>query len=447
MTASASASIWLAPYKVTARSLAPMSAPNGYRLVDVIPDRFDERMDVNEWGFAFALPPEARQSSIASYPWERARGIEVADAQNGPVGQLAATHASFETPLRVPGGGEVAAAGLSWVSVHPAHRRRGLLRAMIVDHFSRSLKRKEFVSILYASESQIYQRYGYGHAGHALTVDLGRRPTLREVSGADALVAHLENADPTTHAPIIHAVQSRMTRPGTITRPDKFLTGEILTDIPQSRDHPERLRIAFVEDEHGPAAWATFSRRISWENGQPKGTVYVQAWGAATAPATHRLVSLITDLDLMVSCKVPRVAVDDPLLHLLEDQRPSMNAVDNLWVRVLDVGNALKGRGFAGATDVTLAVTDATLPANDGIWRLQTDEAGQLTTCERTGDRGSGPADIELGIQELSAAYLGGVTLSALGNAGLVTENTAGKLEQFSRVFAGTHAVSCNLDF
>ncbi|GMA36827.1 GNAT family N-acetyltransferase [Demequina litorisediminis] len=151
-----------------------MSIPEGYRLVSTDISRAREVLHVT--GFAFGFTPHAQDAGFidATYPWDAGRGIEVVDATRGTPGSLSAAHASFRFRMAVPGQRSLAVAGLTWVGVHPGHRRRGLLRAMIDDHFARSLQRGESVSVLYAAEAEIYQRFGYGLAAREAIAELGR---------------------------------------------------------------------------------------------------------------------------------------------------------------------------------------------------------------------------------------------------------------------------------
>ncbi len=63
--------------------------------------------------------------------------------------------------MTIPGG-ELPVGGLTAVGVLPTHRRRGILRSMMERHFADCRDRGEPVSILWASEGAIYQRFGYG---------------------------------------------------------------------------------------------------------------------------------------------------------------------------------------------------------------------------------------------------------------------------------------------
>src|SRR5438046_2441418 len=65
--------------------------------------------------------------------------------------------------LTVPGG-RVPAAGVTLVGVLPTHRRRGVLRSMMRAQLDDVRQRGEPVAFHWASEDQIYTRFGYGLA-------------------------------------------------------------------------------------------------------------------------------------------------------------------------------------------------------------------------------------------------------------------------------------------
>ena len=90
--------------------------------------------------------------------------IDGADAST-----YAGIYGVFPMTLAVPGTGgglrRVACSGLTWVGVHPDHRRQGVLTAMLRDHFEQvHAEPGTHVSALHASEPAIYGRHGYGLA-------------------------------------------------------------------------------------------------------------------------------------------------------------------------------------------------------------------------------------------------------------------------------------------
>src|SRR5262249_15496359 len=84
--------------------------------------------------------------------------------------------------LSVPAGGGrgrvVPVAALTWAGVHPDHRRRGLLTAMLEHHFAQTRREGGHLSALHASEPGIYGRHGYGLASLELEVAVGRGSTF-----------------------------------------------------------------------------------------------------------------------------------------------------------------------------------------------------------------------------------------------------------------------------
>src|SRR5262245_22164806 len=64
--------------------------------------------------------------------------------------------------ITVPGGDVVGVAGISVVAFMPTHRRRGILSALMRRQLHDIATGGEPVAALFASESVIYGRYGYG---------------------------------------------------------------------------------------------------------------------------------------------------------------------------------------------------------------------------------------------------------------------------------------------
>jgi len=394
-----------------------MTEKSPYQEVDVPYERSAEMLEVDGWAFSNTPQLATEEELKGVIDWERARGVEVTDVAVESVGTLVAVHSSHPYEMRVPGGGTVATSGLTWVGVHSAHRRKGLLTRMIDDHFARALARGEIISTLYAAETEIYQRFGYGAACQQLSIKCGRGPKMREITGSDDLRIRLENADVDKHASDVRHVLARVTRPGAHATIGDPLMRDLFIDPELWREGAERLRIAVVHDDDGPAAFAIFNRKGGWENGEPNGEMSLWTWAAATAAAERRLFSIVFDLDLVATIKGRNFAADDPYLLLLQDIRGAhLSLRDNIWVRLLDVPKSLEARGYSANVDVTIEVTDKQLPTNAGTWRVQIEGgAARVSRVE------SGAADVTIPIQELGAVYLGGVTLASLARAGLVS--------------------------
>lgn len=422
-----------------------MTLPDAYRLVSIDRSRGAEMIGVSSWAFSGDIRPEELDGYLDAIPLDRARAMEVSDPEAGEVGTLAAVNAAYTFRMRVPGGAHVPVAGLTWVGVHPGHRRRGLLRAMMADHLADARARGEIASALYAAESEIYQRFGYGLAALGVDLTLSRGARLRDVPGSADLRVRLELLDQARHGHVLREVQERLETPGSMTLDHDMALRSRFHDPRSAWEHEERRRIAVVESPQGePLAYALFRRAEKWEdNGLPNGTVHVFQHGALTPAARHRLWSVLLDLDLMGSVRAAPFAVDDALLHLAADLRAAQpRAKDNLWLRVVDVPAALTARSYGCDLDLVVSVEDPLFPDNAGPWRITARDGA--AHVEHAGDA---VPDLTLGIEELSAAYLGGASLTALADAGRVSSPDGDAVARLGHALRADRAPVCNLFF
>ena len=104
-----------------------------------------------------------------------------------------------------------------------------------------------------------------------------------------------------------------------------------------------------------------------------------------TAGAYRSLWTFISKHDLVGKVTWSNAPPDDPALDLFMEPR-LLHAVDRpgIMFRVVDVPNALLGRGYSGgAGSVTLRVVEDTLaPWNAGWWRLSVAEGGEPSVAQ-----------------------------------------------------------------
>lgn len=374
-------------------------------------DRREQVEDLMQW--VWAGTDDTVDDEYRGHEWERTAVATVDGADAG-------IYSAYSFRMSVPGG-QVPASGLTWVGVHPQHRRRGVLRRMVDHHFAEVASRgTEPVSVLWAAEPAIYGRFGYGLAANGLRFTIPRGAALREVAGTGDLHVRLENADVERHARLVDECyeQFRGTRPGAVSRGLPERAEQLLADPKEWRSGFERKKVLIVQDAGGRVrATALFRRKEGWEDTGPQGSVRVIQAASLDAAATRVMWATLTDLDLMAKVVTDVRAVDDPLLHLLVDLRAAkVTLSDALWLRVLDLPAALTARTYSSAVDVVLEVADDLVPANAGRWRLRCGPDGTDATCERT----ETAAALRLHVRDLGALYLGGQDLTQLVAAGLV---------------------------
>jgi predicted acetyltransferase len=360
-------------------------------------------------------------------------------------GEPVATTAAFSLTMAVPGA-HLPVAGVTWVSVQPTHRRRGLLTAMMTAqldalHEGDGSRGGEAVAALWASEPAIYGRYGYGAASRSMTVTLQRGDLLRPDAPAGGRVHELP---PESALPALSAVWEATwrDRPGQFARSETWWRQRLLD--PESGRHGHgALRCALLLAADGRAsAYALYAARPSFDERGPAGEVQVREVVGVDAVAGLQMWRFLLGLDLVGTWKAGRLALDDALTTAVADARRLLPRVgDGLYVRLVRVGEALAGRRYACDVDVVLEVADERLPGNARRWRLSAGPGG--ATCTPTPD----PADLALDVEALGATYLGGTTLLALAAAGRVREQRTGALAVISRALRGDVEPLCSQVF
>ncbi|WP_461024423.1 GNAT family N-acetyltransferase [Thalassiella azotivora] len=384
-------------------------------------------------GFQEESPEHTLEAERKVVEWDRSFGHQVD-------GRWVSTCGAFSRRMTVPGGASVPAAAVTIVTVHPPYRRRGLLTEMMTHQLEDVRRRGEPVATLWASESLIYGRFGYGHAAPRARIS-GRTRNLAylpDVDLGDGSVAEVEQEE---YLDVVRDLHARLLpqRVGALDRPGPWWE-RTLFDPSEWRDGATAARYVLHFDADGtPTGFARYRFKEGYDpSGVPEGEVRVADVDAATPQGYARLWRYLLDLDLARKFIQRNAPADDVLRHLVADHRAvHTELTDGIYVRLVDVAAALGARRYSSDVDVVLGVRDRLLPHNDARFRLR----GGPTSADvqRTDDA----ADLELDVRELGTVYLGGPTLCELARAGRVTERTPGALAAASAAFAGQRAPFC----
>jgi len=381
---------------------------------------------------------EVEVESLAAEPERTLAAFDGAD--------IVGTAGAFTFELTVPGG-QLPAAGVTYVGVRPTHRRRGLLGTMMRRQLHEVHDRGEPVAVLWASEAAIYGRFGYGVASQLLRIDVDRvDATMRtDLASDDGL--RLRMVTPADVVADIEQVERELLgrRPGQFER-DKRWINQLVQDPDSRRGGMSKLQGITVHDAGddvvGYALFRTKGESLR-PHMLPDGSVLVTAQAALSPAADVALTRTLLSLDLMRRIRWWNLPVDTALPHLLTDPRHARTTVvDGVHLRVVDVPAALRGRRYAAPVDVVLEVADPLCPWNDGRWQLRAD--GDSATC--TPAEAAGPG-LRLGVEALGAAFLGGTSLTTLAQAGRVTATDAETLARASIAFGWHVAPWCPVIF
>lgn len=327
--------------------------------------------------------------------------------------QMVATFGSLSLKMTVPGG-VLPVAGTSVVSVAPTHRRRGILRAMIVEHLADTHARGEPLAALWASESSIYGRFGYGPASERTVMKLEKpfAKLAQPVSNRGSMQL-VETDEAVRTFPAIYDQVVRR-RPGMFERSESWWRDRVFGDPEFARRGATAHRRVLHVRNGEPAGYAIFRTRT--DTVKPTELLVVELLGA-DSDAERALWQFLFGVDLIDSIAYWNQPVDDPLQWWVEQpRRMERRLEDALWVRPVDVAAALCGRQYSCKGRVVFRMRDEQCPWNEGVFRLEADNDGKAC-CERVGD----DPEVDLTSCALGSAYLGGHRFRDLARAGMIT--------------------------
>jgi predicted acetyltransferase len=331
---------------------------------------------------------------------------------------------AFTFRMSVPGGASIPAAGITVVGVLPTHRRRGVLTSLMKEQLEDCRKRGDLAAYLWASEATIYGRFGYGLASRigaiSLAQDRTRFAVPFEPRGTVRLVDLEEAAR--TFPPLHEQVVAQ--RPGMFVRSKEWWETRKLFDDPVRRQGGPK-NLALLELDGNPAGYAIYTVKQDWISGFSKGAVTIAEVVTPTPEAARELWRWLLDFDWTSEFVADLLPLDHELFMLLaEPRRLEFKINDGVWVRLIDVGQALSARTYNDG-EIVLDVADPLLPENAGKWRVTSSGA------ERTEDA----ADLRLDITGVGSVYLGGFTFDALVRGSRAHELTAGAAARADALF------------
>lgn len=364
--------------------------------------------------------------------WEAARKVMPLDRMLIAVddGTPVALAAAYPFSLTIPGG-ELPCGGVTWVGVQPTHRRRGVLTALMRKQLDDLHEQGEPLAALWASESVIYGRFGYGIAAPAHRLE-GMKAGFAFRNGGEPVgaVRLIDEEEARERFPPIYD-RVRAGRAGMPARDEMWWNEFRLPD-----HHPPGLGprfYALYEDD----AYAIYRVKSDWAQGVPNHVLLVIEALGATDVAEREMWRFLFSLDLVSTVECELTDPSAPLfLGARDPRRLRLTVNDGLWLRLVDVDAALRARSWAGKDSVVVEVRDAFCPWNTGRYRLGAD-AGR---CD------DGP-ELALDAAELASAYLGGVDMQALAAAGFVEELRDGALARAAGLLVTPRPPFCPNNF
>jgi predicted acetyltransferase len=347
--------------------------------------------------------------------------------------ELVGTGRNYSVELTVPGGAVVPVAGVSWISVLPSHRRRGVLSGMMASLREDAVNRGEAISVLTASEGGIYSRFGYGIATWRQRIHVDRaHSAFASPPRDDGRVRYLDRADALARFPAVYE-WARRVRPGMVSRAALWWE--------EAFHHlaPSTGACFFVMHEGAdgvPDGFLTYEIAGDFALGINQKELRVLDFVTATPEARATLWQFVFGVDLVETIVGWLVPIDEPLRFLLADPRRfRVDAInDHLWVQIVDVPRALEARRYSTTDRIVFEVHDGPT-----VTRVVLDGGPDGAECRPT----TAEPDVVLGLSQLGSIYLGGVRAEWLAAAAQLDARTPDAIARVDAMFASYPSPSC----
>lgn len=369
------------------------------------PDEVEALVVADQRGFGGIPPrPDSRRGWTTS---ELDRTRVAFDA-----GQIVGVSRTYTFELTMPGGALLPAAAVSWVSVLPTHRRRGVLTQMMGAMHDDARERGEPAAILTASESSIYGRFGYGIAAWQFGISVEKaRVAFRNPDTDDGRMRLVERDEAERVLPEIYE-RTRRVRAGMVSRPD-FWWGQVFWDFMVYR--AKASFVAVHSDAQGnDDGYVVYGIAPDADGGMTDRRLSVIDIQSESPDTWIALWRFVFGVDLIGTVSASILPTDDPLRHVVVDsRRVEVDDVhDHLWLAPLDPVAVLGARTYAIRGRIVIESR-----APDGSTTTTAVESGADGTDTSATDAAP---DLVCDARILGMCALGGNRWSELAAAGLV---------------------------
>lgn len=381
--------------------------------VEILPARAEEMGEfARQAARQLALPPEMFDGMAPE--WTMCAFVD---------GAIATTYAAWPLQIRLAGRA-VRIAGVTQVSTHPAHRRRGYLRAVTQRHFEMLHEAGEVAFAgLHPAWVSIYQRYGYGsvHARH------GYRIAPRDIAFHHPLApaGRLRELDPVREFSSLVEVyrRHREDRTGLVHRGRAMWFAGALQPPPAGQN-----QVVLGYEEAGEVrGYVAFA----YGGGRPR-VLTVTDLFALTPSAHQALWGALAGYDNVDAIVWDNAPADDPLpLMLAEPRQLNRFLRDGIMARLVSVGAALAQRRYAGAGVLRFRLHDGFCPWNDGAWEVET-AGGAVRRME-------GAVDFALTPDTLASLVFGRFAATEAAAAGLLEGADSAALARWDAALLLSH--------
>lgn len=285
-------------------------------------------------------------------------------------------------------------------------------------HLSSVSDHDEPIAALWASESEIYGRFGFGRASDSIDITISRAaPEFSRHASSDSEVRVIDVDEARRIVPQLHE-SYRSTQPGMFARSLDWWEARVFSDPANRRGGYTGSRWVVTESAVGVDGYARYRSKPGVRDGHFDGSLRIDEMFAMHPRGWVSLWDYFLNHDMVAEFTALTRSPQDPIFDLLEGPRRAQPIWrDGLWIRVMDVPKALTARSYSSEFAGVIDVQDP-MGISGGRFRLEaTPEGASCTPTDHD-------PDITLDIEDLGAVYLGRPGFRRLARAGRLQGTT-----------------------
>ena len=343
--------------------------------------------------------------------------------------RLVGSAGHYPFTMTAPGGTGLDVPGVTWVSVLPTHRRRGVLTALMGRLCEGYHAAGRPCAVLMASEGSIYRRFGYGAATRSVKITVDRRRASLRSPADSSAVEYLTAEEARKRLPELHRRWQQMT-PGALNRTDVWWDHLFRDRESQRNGMSEKFYLVH------PDGYLTYRASEKWADGHSDNRCLIVDYRPLTQQAHAALWQVLLGMDLFVTIESWQLPADDPLPFLLNDFRQvrTVAGMDGLWLRPVSLPALLAGRRYAVDFEAVIETAGERVALAGGP------DGAECSPTDK-------PAQLWLDRPELGSIYLGGYRLHTLARAGLARVDDPALLDRLDLAFGTDRAPRFGTNF
>ncbi len=383
---------------------------------------------------------------VASSVWD-ARSDSVEGALDLPVATLARYQAKANL-----GNAEVASGMLTWATVRPSHKRRGLLRNLLEMNVYQLAQQGLPLVLLTASDARIYERFGFERVVDALKVQVEPGLELRDSAKERIDEYRIEWIDRGSIERVTTEIYARahvVTR-GSVTRPAEY-TAEFFYKEDEEEVDPKYRCFVCVDPNGIATGYVIYEVRSLATSRELLVHDMVFVDGLSQIALWEQLFKMeLVSYVAYGNFPADGPGAGSPLFRAVKNSRAIkvVGRSDFLWARILDPKRCLEARSYSPAAmsaglQVAFQVEDPDSYAA-GSYMLQfTSQGPQIVAVSP--DLLSGHPTVT--VNGLAALVYASSPPSALAEIGLIRDLPEDEVPVWDAVFAATSPARTTIDF